>query len=224
MSLEISEQYHAEGTQLPATPWLSIWIYPKRTIRFIVDSNPRMWVLPLAMTSGVTTLLNNAITDSWGDTLPILAIPAILIIAGPIFGLFSLYLGAGLIRWSGGILGGKATSEEVRAAIAWSSIPSIAAELLSIPMILIFGSESFTTETPRFETFVYSNPEIWIFLRYVLLGLALIAIVMRIWSIVISIRSLAEVHRFSSWRVIVAILIPAAILLVPLLCIYLAIL
>jgi hypothetical protein len=181
-----------------------------------------MWVVPLAAISGIANMLEYAIGNSWGDTLLLPAILAIVLMIGPILGCFGMYLGGLIYRWSGGILGGKASSEEVRAAIAWSSIPSIASGLLSIPIIFIFGSETFTTETPRFDAYVQNTRSIGLLLSLVLIGLGLASIGLFLWRIFLLLRCLAEVHRFSSWRACTALLIPAAILLVPLFCVVLA--
>ncbi len=193
------------------SPFLSIWVKPRETIRNIVDTNPTKYVTVLAMLAGIRQALDRASSRNTGDSLPLVAILAVCIIVGPIGGIFSLYLSGALFRWTGSWLGGQASSEEVRAAIAWSSVPTIFILPLWIPELLIFGEELFTSSTPRIE----SNP----LLAIILLGFALIEIVVGIWAFVVLLKSLGEVHRFSAWRAFGAVILGILVILVPILCI-----
>lgn len=193
------------------SPFLQIWVKPRETIRKIVAMDPTKYVIPLAMLAGVGQALDRASSRSIGDSIPLVAILAICVILGPIGGLISLYIGGALFRWSGSLLGGQATSQEVRAAIAWSSVPTTAVLPLWIPELLIFGEELFTSATPR----IAANP----FLTILLLGFAAIEIIAAIWAFVISLQSLGEVHRFSAWKALGAIILGILVILVPILCI-----
>jgi hypothetical protein len=57
-------------------------------------------------------------------------------------GIIHLDIGGAILRWTGSWFGGQASSEEVRAAIAWSSVPRIWALLLLIPELALFRNES----------------------------------------------------------------------------------
>jgi hypothetical protein len=163
------------------------------------------------MLAGVGQALDRASSRSIGDSIPLVAILAICVILGPIGGIISLYIGGALFRWSGSLLGGQASSQEVRAAIAWASVPTIAVLSLWIPELLIFGEELFTSATPRID----ANP----FLAVLLLGFAAIEIIAAIWAFVISLQSLGEVHKFSAWKALGAVVLGTLVILVPLLCI-----
>jgi len=56
---------------------------------------------------------------SAGDELSVPIIFIAALIVGSIGGVISLYIGGAILRWTGSLFGGQATSEEVRAAIAW---------------------------------------------------------------------------------------------------------
>jgi hypothetical protein len=193
------------------SPFFSIWVKPRETIRKIVETDLTKYVIPLAMLAGIGQALDRASARSVGDSLPLIAILAICLIFGPVGGIISLYIGGALFRWTGSWLGGQASSEEVRAAIAWSSVPTIFIMPLWIPELLIFGEELFTSSTPRME----SNP----ILAILLLGFAAIEIVIGIWAFVVLLKSLGEVHRFSAWRAFGAVILGILVILIPILCI-----
>lgn len=195
------------------SPFLSIWVKPRGTIRRIVDSDPTKYVLILAMLTGVSQSLDNASRRNAGDSMPLIAVLAICIIGGSIGGIISLYIGGALFRWSGSWFGGQATSEEVRAAIAWSSLPNI---IISFPvwilMLLIYGQEMFTSSTPRMD----ANP---ILALIVSLPLLFATIIAGIWSLVLMVKCVGEVHRFSAWKALAAIILGPMVILVPIFCI-----
>jgi len=182
----------AASGRSPLNPWLSIWLQPRATIRQIVDTNPRQQVLLLAALGGVVETLDRASMRSAGDMLPLAAILGVAALGGPIFGIVSLYIGGWVLRWSGAQLGGQANAEQVRAAIAWSGVPSLFTSVVLIPQLAVFGRELFTTETPIVDS---SNT----YLAF-LLGTGLIETVGGIWGLVTLTKCLGEVHRFSAWR------------------------
>lgn len=193
------------------SPFISIWTKPRETIRQIVETDPKKYVLVLAMLAGVSQVLDRLSTRNYGDSLPVVAILAIGLVLGPIAGIISLYFGGALYRWSGSLLGGQASSEEVRAAIAWSSVPTIFALPLWIPQLLIFGKELFTRETPNID----ANPVLLV----IFLSFAFIEIVIGIWGFVVLLKCLGEVNKFSAWKALGSLLIGSLIVLIPIICI-----
>jgi hypothetical protein len=200
-------------------PWVSIWTKPKTTIRGIIEADPQRHLILLAGISGLLSLLNSAFNRKLGDQLSFLTILALVVIAGPIAGVIGLYLGGAILRWSGGLLGGKASQLEVRAAIAWSRVPQIAAGILLVGGVVILGPEAFTTEAPRFDAFLTDLPRVaGLSVYYGLVALEIATIVLSFWGLVILWLSISEVHGFSAWRAFAATLTPAAIVIVPLTC------
>ena len=193
------------------TPFFSIWVRPRRTMRAIIDSNPQRLVLVLAALSGFGSALDNASTSSIGDgnNIPVVAIVALSAVAGSLGGILTLYVGGFVMKWAGRPLGGRATQVEVRAALAWSTVPLIWALPLWIPELALAGREMFTTATP----ILAASP-----LRAVLLVLVvLLEVVLGIWSFVLFLKCLGEVHGFSAWKSLAAVLLSVlAIVLVAL--------
>jgi hypothetical protein len=114
---------------------------------------------------------------------------------GAALGIVSLYLGGALWRWAGGILGGVASSVEVRAAIAWSSVPGIAGEI-----ILLFAILSGSPVPQATLGAMHVDPGFYKFI--------VVEGVLGVWGFVILLKTIGEVHRFSAWRALLAALIP----------------
>jgi hypothetical protein len=128
-----------------------MWTRPRATIAQIVQRDPTHMVLVLAAIAGFGQALDRASMRSAGDTLGLPTIFVAAAVAGPVDGLVTLYLGSLLLRLTGSWIGGKASGEQIRAAMAWSGVPLIWALLLWIPELAIFGTELFTTATPRMD-------------------------------------------------------------------------
>lgn len=186
------------------SPWSSIWLKPRETIQSIIDQDPERSVILLASLSGVSQALDKAAAKSSGDTLSLPVIFGLAAVAGPISGMIGLYIGGFLLKHAGHWLGGSGNGVNVRAAVAWSSVPIIWALLLWIPSLAIFGKDLFTTEAPRVA-------------EHLGLYFALLAIemVFAVWSVVIFLRALGQVHGFSAWRAIGASLIAISIVVIP---------
>jgi len=143
------------------SPWLSIWIEPRRTIQAIVDRDPKFMVLPLAALAGIGEALDRASLRHMLD--------------------------------------------EVRAALAWASVPMVAALLVWLPEAWLFGRDLFTAAQPRID----ANP-------LAFLGLTLLELALGVWSLVLACKTIGQVHGFSAWRGAATMLISVLLVVVPL--------
>lgn len=202
---EPPRQYEPQGD---FKPFKSIWLSPRRTVRQIISTDPTLHVVLLACLSGIGETLDRASMRDLGDRLPLPAIIAVAVLLGPIGGLIGVWIGAWLVAVTGKWMGGKGTSETVRTALTWASIPSIVASILWIPQLLLLREELFTSETPRLE----SNPGLIV----PVLALSLVEIVLAVWSFVLLCNTIAEVQSFgSAWRGLFNLILAGAIVLVP---------
>jgi len=181
------------------SPWLAIWTRPRETIRRIVTSDPTRYVIVLAMLSGFGRYLNVASSRDAGDILPVVWLFLLGMVLGPLGGIASVYFKGFYFRWVGSWFGGQASGEEVRAAFAWSAVPRIFAQLMWIPELLLVGGEMFTSATPTMD----ANP----LLALLLLGCLGIELVLVLWSFVLQVLCLGEVHRFSAWKALATLLV-----------------
>lgn len=195
-------------------PLLSIWVKPRQTIRNIVDNRPTYLVIILAVIFGINSTIDFAMDRSLGNLLPVLYLLVLFVIGGPLVGLAALYLGGGLLTWIGRLLGGSAKAQETRAAVAWSSLPqSIGLGLNGIYM-MVYGLEAFTIETPRTDAMFANNPGLVSFMGFFLLALVLLMSVASIWSLVLLVVCLSEVHQYSIKRSVLTLFIPGFILFI----------
>jgi hypothetical protein len=191
------------------SPFLTIWTKPRATIRGIVNTNPAFRVLPIAIVSGVLDALQLESLALAGNqlTLPIILLIAVLV--GPPLGLIFLYAGAWIVAMSCRLLGGQADSREVRAALAWSSVPLLATIPLWIFRLALLGRELFTFDKPS----ISARPA----LIYPLMATAVPELILSVWWMVVTVKALGEVQRFSAWRALSSMLLllaPFVILIV----------
>ena len=171
-------------------PWVTIWTSPRATIRRIVDTDPGKFAVGIAWVAGALGALDfeisaqrtqtgGAVMARWLDSIGALGFAAFACILG-LFGVAMLFFLGRPYRWSGEILGGTAQSVEVRAAIAWAQVPAIYITVLGVVAAIIASPEP--APTAPFP--------LWSLVRGIL----------GVWALVISLKTLAEVHRFSAWR------------------------
>jgi hypothetical protein len=196
----------ANGLADSISPFFSIWIEPRATIRRLVDSDPTRNVLALAAIGPAI----NSLISQWsavinGTTHPSVLWPlwvAFSVAIQAVFGILFLYIFAAVFRWSGSLLGGIATSVDVRAALAWSQVPAIVAEI--ILLFALFAGVPMPKMLPGRLPLI--DPAFY--------KVMVVEGVLGIWGFIVSLKCVGEVHRFSAWRAFAAILIPPIIVLI----------
>lgn len=176
-----------KGIRWPEKPWLDIWFKPQETIRAIIINDPGRHVILLAILTGIAQMLDELADGIPGESTTFTTILLLTLVVGPIVGVLSLYFFGAVYKWSGRLFGGFATAQEVRAALAWSSIPIIFRAVFSLPQLLLGDSAVIG-----------------------LLGPAELVIIF--WGLFIMIAALGEVHRLSTWRAIAAFGLPVVAL------------
>jgi hypothetical protein len=178
-------------------------------MRQIVDTDPRRHVLLLAALSGTATVLAQAeAATQLGVDLPIALILTISILIGSLLGWLQMYVGGAILKASGRVFRGQASAEEVRAAISWSSIPNILSLVLWVPLLAIYGQATLADAVPVLEARAAADP---VFASVALVASLLIVVLdvlLVVWQAVLYLKCLAEVHRFSAWRALGAVLLP----------------
>lgn len=197
----------ANGAGDSITPFFTIWTAPRATIRRIVDTDPTRNVIALAAagpaigalaTQWSRALANNANLPGWWPLL----VPVYVVFSAA-FGVLGLFIGGAIWKWCGSLLGGVASQVEVRAAIAWSQVPGIAAGIVMLIAVLLGVPKPIPT-TPG--TLAQIDPAFYKFMA--------VEAVLGFWGFVVWLKCLGEVHRFSAWRALAAMLIPFLIAVV----------
>lgn len=183
-------------------PWRTIWLSPRKAMRFILDKDPTWMVILLTVIGGIVAGLSFA-SLVWSpfpprDFFHKLLLIATLSIAGIILNLIHLYINGWLLALTGSWIRGRGKFIELKCAVGWSNYPALFSNLALILSTIARGS-------------------FWIMNLF-----ALIQIVLAIWALVISIGLIAEAHRFSIWRaigsvILAALLVSAVIVIIALL-------
>ena len=190
-------------------PLLEMWIRPRDVVRRLVEENPEKGVVLLALVGGICHVLDRASGRSAGDQLPFWAILLLVAVFGPLAGLVKLHVGAALVHWTGRWLGGVGTPLHLRTAIAWGSVPMIVVLALWFPLLFIIGGEMFTDEMPRTESDLRRLA--------LLLGSVGVQAALEVWSLVISVKAIAQIQAFSAWRALGNLVLAGMVVLVPVL-------
>lgn len=177
-------------------PWISIWCSPKKTLRALLEKDPKRVILWLAIVSGVISAfswlgylwLYKPSHPEYQTALFIIG----TVVVGVIAGLIHLYFGGWLYRLTGSWLGGKGTFTEVKCAIGWSFYPFIIAGIFGLISMLAF-------------------PNPWLQSTFGLLN-----VIVAIWGFVILMNLIGEAHSFSAWKAVLAFLIAVVLLCVAL--------
>jgi signal peptidase I len=120
-----------------SSPFATLWLSPRQTIQRIVGRRPTYLVLPLAALGTVSgfymQLVSVGLAAPWDDWR--LSVLALVIAAG--FGIIWLYPSALILSWIGLLLGGEATASQMRAVLAWSTVPAILGSAVTLAVLLV---------------------------------------------------------------------------------------
>jgi hypothetical protein len=186
-----------EKDQPQPSPFISIWFHPRATIRRIVDTDPTRHVILLTVLAGIEGALNLASSQQVGNTWSLVTILAVCTIAGALWGVISLYAIAEIYHWLGNLGNATpATSKQVRAAIAWANVPNT-------PLLLLWGLDLLTSGEKLFKGAVpisTYDP---------------IDTIVGIWSFILLLNTLSEVHRSSRWASCAVMLLSIFVVAIP---------
>ena len=197
----------ADETGNSITPFFTIWTEPRATMRRIVDTDPTRNAIALVAVGPAISALAEQWSKALGNNANLSVLWPLWVAASVAFraalGVVFLFIFGAVFKWSGSLLGGVASRIEVRAAIAWSQVPGIAAAtvlLLAVLMGIPIPVPTTPGKMPAIDPSFYK--------------VMAVEIVLAVWSFVVSLKCMGEVHRFSAWRALVAILIPPLIVIV----------
>ncbi|MCM3637522.1 YIP1 family protein [Sporosarcina luteola] len=187
-------------------PWTSVWLHPRQTVQYVMDYKNGSFVLMIAAITGVIHFLDQATGNELFENWNIAAVLLVALLAGPVIGVIGLYIASGIYHAFSLMLGGLGTFEETRRAFTVSSIIIVIGGLIWIPDLLILGQGNFSSD------YDFSIGQ---------LGWSMISLIVNfivgIWSLIVLIAAIAEVHRFSAWKATLAVILPILILVVILL-------
>ncbi|MFY9954271.1 signal peptidase I [Bradyrhizobium sp.] len=164
-----------------ASPWATLWLSPRQTIERIVAIRPTYLVWPLAMLGSIAGFYVQLLTVGFSEQFVDWRLWLGFVIAAGVFGIVWLYPSALILSWIGRWLGGGASTLQLRAVLAWSTVPTILGFLIALAV-------SFALEAS-------GRADAWG-------GRLLVAMVFELWSIIVFLLMLACVQHFGFWRTI----------------------
>ena len=177
-----------------------MWLQPRQAIRTAIEEERENEMYLLTVLGGLITGFDNLSDQGIGDTMILPFILLLWLIAGCFGGFISLYVVAGLLRWTGSWFGGKASFRELQFTYAWSFIPLLPSLGVVVILIGYYGRSMFSSEGPAISGSI---------IDMVLLGGAfIIIVVLTLWAVVSFFRALSEVQAFNIWKALGSVIIP----------------
>ncbi len=188
---------------------------PKQAFQFIDNYKYNKHVILLLVLSGIVKALDKAETKSMGDNIPIWGIIGFSLFIGLLFGWLLNYIYAFLVSKTGEYLNRKASTESILRVLAYSLIPAIISLFVYFVRILFYGNSIFQS------TLLYSSDE---FLNNIISYIFIfIDLFLMVWSLILLIIGVSIVQKFSIGKAIVNIVLPAILIVLIFLIIYVVI-
>jgi Yip1 domain len=170
-------------------PFLSIWTRPRATIRGIIDAGQVGRVGPLILAAAIGLGLYDGLAQANG-TRPARGSALVIALAiGSVKWFAILYFLGWFLTITGRWLGGKCERRQAHIALAWSCIP-IPLAVIAALVETAFGGLGHTTVRTAVE-----NPPFFV----ISVAARAAQTVLLFWWLVIALKVIAEVHRFSVW-------------------------
>lgn len=188
-------------------PWSSIWLSPRATVRWLIERRPGYLIHLLITAKLFADGIGTAMLNDTGDRISLRAILLILAVIAPLQMILYLYVFAWLVKWTGRLLGGRASIMALRTALAWACVPLLASAILTVPALALFGRELFTGNGPSLGSWAIASAYY---------GLAALNVILAAWWFVAVVLALAEAQRFAWWKAIANYLLAAVVVMAPL--------
>ena len=121
--------------KLGFNPWISMWTSPRRTIRAIVDSNPKQGFFYIGAIVALQQYFSLFAILSLTFTKPVIIGFVVAVLLSPIIGCLWFFYNGAILFVCGKLLKGKANYLEVCSAYAWSQLPVLINLLISFSFI-----------------------------------------------------------------------------------------
>ena len=188
------------GQKVSGNPWLSIWTEPRKTIRGIINTDPKFGFLLLSAVYGLPITFNLAQGLSFASMIPLWAILIGSLIVCTFVGMIGISISAWLLHVTGRWIKGKGNFQTIRAAVAWSQVPNFVIILMWALLLGVFGSQVFGQ--------AFSESQFIGFQAGVVFIVFLVQTIVSIWGFIILLKALGEVQGFSAWKALLNVLIP----------------
>lgn len=190
-----------------------IWTKPREVFKFIKDKQYAKFVNLLLVLAGISSSFDRALINDMGDRMSIWAILGWNIILGALLGWISYYIYAALLSWTGKWLNGKGDNTSILRILSYAMIPAIISLLFLIPQIGIYGNEIFKANGDITSAGLLAN--------IIVYSSMVLKLILGIWTIVLCVIGVSEVHKLSIGKSILNLLLPILVFAVPIIIIVL---
>ena len=180
-------------------PWLMIWIRPAYTMRYILDNEPWYGMFIVAILAGMGVVLANhfVIASEYNSDFQLVPILVFTLSSGGIAGLVGAFFWGYVVQWIGTVMGGKGSSSDVIAAMAWSRIPEVVLLIYALVLITFFMQEDYFIAGLGDDELSWDV--MWIWLQEIpVLSFVFTMFVCSVWGIFIRVRCLAEAQQYTT--------------------------
>jgi hypothetical protein len=202
-------------------PWWRIWVQPRQTIRYLIDTDPKMHFWVLVVFYGIIRAVAMGMQAGLGDIFSPSQVATFILIGGPLSGVIGVFLTGSLLEVVSRIFGGRAEGQHIRTVLAWATIPMSVLVILGIlPLLALFGSSVFASAEPQMQQFLHGRGFASEFLGGGLLTWrAGMEIIGSLYYLVITVVGLAEIQQFGIWKAAGTVFVVIGGLLLGLMCI-----
>ena len=173
---------------------VSVWTKPKRSIRYVIEKNPIIISYILVIIAFFHYAANPYTKNFIGGSTPFSKFIIHSVLIAGIGGPFYLHIASYLYKWGGYMVGGKASIDEVRTALAWSHIPFLYTLPLLVLQIIIFGDKMFMS-----PLLTLTNIDI---IYKIIFAIDIIKIIALFASFALFIKFLEEIQGFTLWKAV----------------------
>jgi hypothetical protein len=184
-----------------------LWTSPRKVFRFILENKYDKYMYILLFLAGVESALNRASSSNLGDHSHLIFILIGSLTVGGVFGWLTFYIYNALLSWTGKWLKGTANTNTLFRIFTYSVVPSVLSLVFLFIEIILFGNGVFQTD---FDYLAMGIPAAIFFMI-----ISTIQITLSIWSVVLLVIGISEVQHFSIGKSIVSLLIPAFLIIIP---------
>lgn len=185
------------------SPWLSIWVKPRKTIRAILSENPNYHLGILSAIYGLHYLFYSSQFLSLAIVAPAWLITVVSLVFALPVGYIVFNLTSFFIFLLGKLLGGNGCFKHIRSAFAWCAVPYAISLILWFIVIGFFGDPVFMLAFPG------TTPAHHLLLFQVCL---LLQMGIGLWALVLLVNALAEVQRYSVWMSLLNLIMASIIM------------
>lgn len=201
MPYDRSPDERADNSDGPMSPWLSIWASPRETVRRIAMESPATGLWPLIAAGGIDRVLVRL--SGMNVPIPTDTLLPIALAGGVLAGIVFVFGLGRALHYLLVRLGGVASWTGTRTAITWAMAPAVPGLVLWAVMYQSWGPDVLTPKA--LETAADgARTTILTFDYLVQVGLAL-------WTFILEVVTLADLHRLAIWRVVAGEIIVALV-------------